>query len=208
MSQLLSVFFSPCFLCHPVAYGIPGLGIRSELQARSKLQRWQCQILNPLCQARDGTCVPAPLWIPLILLCHSSNSSSAFFFLIHSALLWALPSWSPLSEKSPMPNSLASYLRPLIKRLFSDLSTHFLLFQYPPCWQCRFPHRRVLKEILERWGWSSKIIISYPENFFQYNTISQRCRLADLQKSMTLFLSLRTNCSVALDKSFSLLLQK
>ena len=36
---------------HPTACGVPGPGIRSELQ--------QHQIFNPRCGARDGTCVPA-----------------------------------------------------------------------------------------------------------------------------------------------------
>ena len=35
----------------PAAYGVPWPGIRSELQSQPKLQLWQHQIPNPLCQA-------------------------------------------------------------------------------------------------------------------------------------------------------------
>ena len=41
-----------------MAFGVPGPGARSELQLWPELQLQQHQILNPLCQARDGTCVP------------------------------------------------------------------------------------------------------------------------------------------------------
>ena len=67
------VYFFHC----PVAYGIPRPGIRSKPQMRPKPQLQQCQILNPLCQPRDWTCIPtlprrclsccttagSPLWI-------------------------------------------------------------------------------------------------------------------------------------------------
>ena len=41
------------FFGHPMAYGVPGPGIRSKLW----LQPRQCWILNPLFQARDHTCI-------------------------------------------------------------------------------------------------------------------------------------------------------
>ena len=43
----------------PTAYGIPRPGIRSEPQLWPTPQLQQHQILNPLCQARDRTYVPA-----------------------------------------------------------------------------------------------------------------------------------------------------
>ena len=46
-------------------------GIRSQMLWRPKWQLRQHRILNPLCQARDWTCVPA---LPLILIHHSRNS--------------------------------------------------------------------------------------------------------------------------------------
>ena len=59
----------PCLFCcccgwwwffgHPMAYGVPRLGIRSELQLRSMIQPWQHWILHPLCWAGDGTCISA-----------------------------------------------------------------------------------------------------------------------------------------------------
>ena len=45
----------------PVAYGVPGPGIRSEPHLRPKLQLQQRWILNPLCWAGDPTCIPALL---------------------------------------------------------------------------------------------------------------------------------------------------
>ena len=47
------------FFGHPMAYGVPGPGIRFQPKSRPKQQLWQCQILNPLCQAGDRTCLPA-----------------------------------------------------------------------------------------------------------------------------------------------------
>ena len=43
---------------HPVACGISGPGFRSKPQSLPKPQLQQCQIFNPLGQARDWTCVP------------------------------------------------------------------------------------------------------------------------------------------------------
>ena len=42
-----------------MAHGVPRPGTRSELQSRPKPQLWQRRIVNSLCQARDGTWVPA-----------------------------------------------------------------------------------------------------------------------------------------------------
>ena len=49
---IINLFFFGC----PTAYGVPRTEIRSELQSQHKL--WKHWILNPLCQARDWTCVP------------------------------------------------------------------------------------------------------------------------------------------------------
>ena len=54
------------------SYGISRPGIRSKLKLQPKLQLWTHLILNPLCQARDGTCVSAadpvaPQWELLLL---------------------------------------------------------------------------------------------------------------------------------------------
>ena len=63
--------FSLSFFGHPRAYGIPRAGIGSKLQLRPELQLWQCRILNPLCQAGDGTCVPE------LPRCHRSHCTTA-----------------------------------------------------------------------------------------------------------------------------------
>ena len=51
-------FFFFSFLGCPMAYGVPGPGMRSELQLQPKPELWPCRILNPLCRAGDWTCVP------------------------------------------------------------------------------------------------------------------------------------------------------
>ena len=62
-AMLIWLYFFPLFLGHLKTYGVPGPGIRSELQLRPKLQLQQCRILNPLCWAGDWTCVPVlPRW--------------------------------------------------------------------------------------------------------------------------------------------------
>ena len=61
-SSLSLSFFFFCFpfsfFGRPAAYVVPGSGIRSELQLWPKAQLWQCQVLNPLCRAGDGSCAP------------------------------------------------------------------------------------------------------------------------------------------------------
>ena len=52
---LLYIYIYFFFFGCPMAYGISGPGIRSKPQLQHKLQLWQCQILNPLCQAGDQT---------------------------------------------------------------------------------------------------------------------------------------------------------
>ena len=47
------ILFFSFFFGRPMAYGVPGQ--RSDLSCSSDF----CQIPNPLCQARDQTCVPA-----------------------------------------------------------------------------------------------------------------------------------------------------
>ena len=53
-SLILAFFF---FFHCPAVYGVPGPGIRSELQLQPMLQLQQHLILNPLCWATDGTCI-------------------------------------------------------------------------------------------------------------------------------------------------------
>ena len=45
----------PFFLATLRHMELPEQGIRSKPQPRTKPQLWQCQIFNPLCQARDRT---------------------------------------------------------------------------------------------------------------------------------------------------------
>ena len=44
------------FAGRPVAYGVPGPGVRSQQPLQPTHQLWQHRILNPLCPARDPTC--------------------------------------------------------------------------------------------------------------------------------------------------------
>ena len=50
--------FSSLFGC-PRAYGLPGPGIKSALKLWPTVGLWQHGILNPLYQARNGTCIPS-----------------------------------------------------------------------------------------------------------------------------------------------------
>ena len=54
-----SLFFFSFLFGHPMAYAVPGPGIRTELQLQPTPQLQQRWILNPLCRARDRICVPA-----------------------------------------------------------------------------------------------------------------------------------------------------
>ena len=57
-----TVLYFYFFICGcPAAYGTPRPGIRSEPQLQPKPQLQPYQILNPLCQAGDQTCIPALL---------------------------------------------------------------------------------------------------------------------------------------------------
>ena len=58
-TQIWSAFFFFSFFGCPVACGVPWLRITSELQLQPKLQPQQHQILNPLGQAGDLTCILA-----------------------------------------------------------------------------------------------------------------------------------------------------
>ena len=49
-------FFVCLFFGHPMAHEVPGPDIRYKQQLQPMLQQRQCQILNPMSQARDGTC--------------------------------------------------------------------------------------------------------------------------------------------------------
>ena len=50
--------FCVCFLASPTAFRVPRPGIRSKPQLRPMLQLWQQWIFDPLCWARNQTCVP------------------------------------------------------------------------------------------------------------------------------------------------------
>ena len=64
----LAAVHSPPLFGLPMAYGIPGSGIRFELWP--KLQRQECWILHPLCKAGGWTCVP------VLPRCHQSRCTT------------------------------------------------------------------------------------------------------------------------------------
>lgn len=72
----LSFFLPFLFFVHPVAYGAPEPGIRSELQ-RTKLQLPQHKILNPVLGWGSNPCPSAHRTLP-IPLCHNGISSPSF----------------------------------------------------------------------------------------------------------------------------------
>ena len=96
--QFLEQFHS--FLGPPSAYGVPQPGIRCELQVPPRL--WQCQILNPLCWARDRTCDPVLPRRCRSPLHHSRDSILSKFLKIHHQMMtWRLKD-IPGSGKNPM----------------------------------------------------------------------------------------------------------
>jgi len=91
-----------CFCFCFLAYGVPGPGVRSELQLGPKLQLQQSQILNPLCWAGDQTwvsvlqrdcrssCAIAGTRIFIKLLISLTSLIFNFFFVFLSFLLLLL----------------------------------------------------------------------------------------------------------------------
>ena len=78
MRQSIS-FFLFFFIGHPAVYGVPRPGIKSKLELQPMPQLWQCQPLNPLCQAGGGTRVLDTAETPSILLHHSGNFKAKYF---------------------------------------------------------------------------------------------------------------------------------
>ena len=72
----------------PIAYGVPQPGIRSEPRLRPKPKLWQRQIPNPMCQARDQTCVPV---LPRLHQSLCTTAGTPAVFLLPPSLL---PSFS------------------------------------------------------------------------------------------------------------------
>ena len=79
------LFFFSFFGC-PMAYGIPGPGIRSKLQLRPKPQLWQLQIPNTLCWWGSDLHPSAPK-MPQILLHHSNMWLVLLQCLLHCGVL-------------------------------------------------------------------------------------------------------------------------
>ena len=66
----------------------PKPGIRSELQLQTKLQLWQGQILNSLCQVGDQTCIPT---VPRCCRSHCDTAGTPdLYFLATLATKWRI----------------------------------------------------------------------------------------------------------------------
>ena len=89
-------FFSP-FFCHPKAYGVPGPGIRAELQLQPLLHLGPHWILNLLCRAEGSNLRPVALETLLIPLPHSENAclQTFFFFFFLVLYLWHMKGVKP-----------------------------------------------------------------------------------------------------------------
>ena len=112
MDTILDSCFFFFFKCVMV-YGVPRLGIRSELHSRPEPKLWQCRILNPLFQAGDRTCVPALPWhykycyvtagTPYVrfLTFQATVGTPAFFLfsLFHTSQLVKVRWWRRSAEK-------------------------------------------------------------------------------------------------------------
>ena len=50
--------FSSSLFVHPTSYEVPWARDQTQAIVSTKPQLWQCWILNPLCWAGDGICIP------------------------------------------------------------------------------------------------------------------------------------------------------
>ena len=126
----LYCFFSPpSFSGCPTADGVPGPGIRSELQLRPTLQLWQRQSFNPLSwlgmepaswRCRDAADPLVPQWellSVLLLMCHThthththTHKTQVLLFLYNSVFMpvmsqykWAFHFTDGLSQSWDLP---------------------------------------------------------------------------------------------------------
>ena len=127
-SRPLPLFFCLIFMFvfsgpHPQHMVVPRLGVASELQLPADTtatatpdprhvcdllhSSWQCQILNPLIEARDGTCVLMDASQVLNWLSHDGNSLKAS---VDLSTLW------PALDAFPAP-TLASHHHLLLESL-------------------------------------------------------------------------------------------
>ena len=90
---------------------VPGPGIESELELRPMPQLQQCWILNPLCQARDQTCITV---LPRRHCATATPPHLSFFFSCFIILIffrctaWG-PSYSYMYTFFPPPSVLLQY---------------------------------------------------------------------------------------------------
>ena len=94
---ILSFFFSFSFFGCPKPYGIPGLVITSELQFRPCHSCSSAGSFNPLCWARDQTCIPVQQRHPCSH--HTTGGTPRFLLWTFNVILpgpgWALATGSP-----------------------------------------------------------------------------------------------------------------
>ena len=57
-SNVYNIPFFFFFFCCLIAYEVSGPGVQSKLKVSPTVQLWQCQILNPVSEARDQTSPP------------------------------------------------------------------------------------------------------------------------------------------------------
>ena len=92
------------YLPPPTVYEVPRSGIISKPQLQHKLQLWQRWILNPLCQARDQTCVLA-LQIHSRSLHATAGTLGFIFFIVYSK------QWTRTFTDYPLCSALSFFLR-------------------------------------------------------------------------------------------------
>ena len=94
------LFFFFFFFGCPRAYGVSRPGIRSKPQLQPKQWLRQCLVLNPLCWARDWTCV-----LPRHYYCSCCTAAGTPFCAIKESILSSLLRGPPL----PLYNILLVY---------------------------------------------------------------------------------------------------
>ena len=119
------VFFFGC----PVAYGVPGPGIRSKPRLWPQLQLQQCWILNPVCRAGGSNLRPSALKRLPIPLCYSGNSYKVVFGFVFFFVFWG-----PHPQHMEVPRSNQSCCCWPTPQLTAALdSLYFLVLFIPSC---------------------------------------------------------------------------
>ena len=125
------MYFFSSFLATPSHLEFPGQG-----SDPGHCSLWQCQILNPLCWARDRTC------IPVLQRCHQSHCMTVgtpYFIFLNSALFWLCPQHAEVSGQGLNPSHSSDNIKSLTARPpgnSHDIYMYFIEYVCSPAIVC------------------------------------------------------------------------